>query len=251
MTRLLAKRFCAPNYAFLSQVRNGSGFQRKTVRTADALAMSLWPSRGIHLNGFEVKVSLSDFKSELAKPEKAEDIGQHCHFWWICAPSVAVAPVELLPPNWGLLVLDKSGDALTVEKHPAINAGAVPPDWLFMAAVLRRASESSVPADCLADYKKEIEDASRAREAQNAQRLTATLGSKAQELLRKEAAIMEIFDDYNQWGTDGFVAKYKLAKAMMTSGGHLFRLFEQAVASAKALSPHVQAYRDATKPTAP
>ena len=63
LCKLLRYRFCQPEWAFLSQVRNGTGYLR-TTRTADALAMSLWPSRGLHLYGFEIKVRKSDWKKD-------------------------------------------------------------------------------------------------------------------------------------------------------------------------------------------
>ena len=71
----LAAKFKAPEYAFLTEVRNSVGFSSK-VRTADAMAMSLWPSRGLYMTGFEVKVSRADWKKELEQPEKAEELAQ-------------------------------------------------------------------------------------------------------------------------------------------------------------------------------
>lgn len=55
----LAARYTAPEFAFLTEVRNSVGFSSK-VRTADAMAMSLYPSRGLYMIGFEVKVSRAD-----------------------------------------------------------------------------------------------------------------------------------------------------------------------------------------------
>ena len=69
-----------PDGAFLRlpQVRNGTGFQRST-RTADALIVSCWPSRGLWFAGVEIKVSLSDWKRELCKPEKSASIQKWCN----------------------------------------------------------------------------------------------------------------------------------------------------------------------------
>jgi hypothetical protein len=88
-------------WAVLPQVRNGTGFARNP-RTADVLAMSLWPSRGIFLHGFEIKVSKNDWKTELLNPAKAEAIAQYCGYWWIAAPADVVNVFEL-PVNWGLM----------------------------------------------------------------------------------------------------------------------------------------------------
>ena len=48
----LKTRYNSPEYCLLPQVRNSTGYSSK-VRTADAIAMSLWPSRGLTLTGFE------------------------------------------------------------------------------------------------------------------------------------------------------------------------------------------------------
>ena len=88
-----------PTWAFIEQVRNAAGFN--ATRTADAIAMALWPSRGLELHGFEIKVSRSDWLRELKDPSKA--VVELVDRWWIVAPESVVHPSELLP-SWGLLV---------------------------------------------------------------------------------------------------------------------------------------------------
>ena len=61
---LLAKNNSGDGYAFLSQVRNGTGYAKET-RTADAICMSLWPSRGLTITGYEIKIAKNDWKKEL------------------------------------------------------------------------------------------------------------------------------------------------------------------------------------------
>ena len=65
----LARKFCAPEYALFYEVANATG--SAATRSADAIAMGLWPSRGLYLQGFEIKVSRSDWLSELKNPAKA------------------------------------------------------------------------------------------------------------------------------------------------------------------------------------
>jgi hypothetical protein len=243
MTHFLSKRYCAPHYAFLAQVRNGTGFQRRTTRTADALAMSLWPSRGIHLNGFEIKVSLSDFRSEVKNPEKAEDIAQHCHFWWICAPNIKVAPLELMPANWGLLVLDDAGEKLEVAKDPVFNPHALPPDWLMFASIMRNAGESCVPLSSLDNWKETYEKNRRESDAVTMKNELARLGSKAKELIEKEAKLREVFDDYDTWNSDRFVAKYKLAKELLDTSRHPLALFDTLIEACEKLKPVIAELR--------
>lgn len=137
---LLHKRYCAPQYALLEQVRNGTGYTSVT-RTADALAMSLWPSRGLTLEGFEVKVYRGDWLNELKRPEKAEEIAQFCNNWWIVAPKDIVR-VEELPPTWGLLV--PHGGGLKALKAAPDLPKPLDLDRLFIAAILRNVTEHMV-----------------------------------------------------------------------------------------------------------
>lgn len=134
-----------PAWAFLTHVRDAAGFDAK--RTIDAVAMSLWPSRGLLLHGFEVKCSRSDWQRELKDPSKAE---QFCalvdRFWLVVADAKIVHDGEL-PPAWGLLAA--RGDKLvqikaaTPLRQEAGKRGATPlPDRFgrsFVAALLRAA----------------------------------------------------------------------------------------------------------------
>lgn len=136
----IRNRFCSPAYAFIPQVRNQTGYQ-KDIRTCDALAMGLWSSRGLFLNGFEIKVSRNDWLNELKNPEKAEEIAQYCDFWWVVAPR-DVVKVDEVPVNWGLMI--PFGHTLKViKKAEQLKTANI--DKLFLAAILRRAQESIAP----------------------------------------------------------------------------------------------------------
>jgi hypothetical protein len=143
LTVLLRERFAAPEYAFIPQVRNGTGYSRRTTRTADALAMSLWPSRGLELLGFELKSDRADWLREKGDPEKAEEIGKFCDRWWMVtgAPHV-VQQDDLFPPTWGLMVAE-NGKLRVVREAPKLEAA--PLDRSQLAAILRRAAECVVP----------------------------------------------------------------------------------------------------------
>lgn len=138
---LMRVKYAAPEWAYLEEVANGTGGH--CGRHCDAMAMSLWPSRGLHLHGFEIKVSRSDWTRERKNPAKAEAIAKHCHFWWVVAPA-SIVPVAEVPPNWGLIeASDKGG--LKVAKT-ATMLEPVPLDWHFFAAFARAATEQSVDA---------------------------------------------------------------------------------------------------------
>lgn len=95
-------------YAFLTHVRDGAAFDAR--RTFDALTVSLWPSRGLTIDIFEVKVSRADWQRELADPQKAEDACRLADRFWIACPAGTVRDGEL-PPTWGLM--EVTGGKLT------------------------------------------------------------------------------------------------------------------------------------------
>ena len=132
---LLRKRYCHPEWALCFEVANGTGSSAR--RYADAVAMILFPSRGLALHGFEIKVSKSDFKSDIENPEKSVPVQQYCDHWWIVAPAEAVDE-SLLPKTWGWMRVD--GTRLVVAKQ-APELEAKPVARTFMAALVRRANE--------------------------------------------------------------------------------------------------------------
>ena len=144
LLRLLRERYCPPAWAFIPQVRSGTGYVH-SVRTADAIAMGLWPSRGLELHGFEVKADRGDWLSELKRPEKAEEIASFCDFWWVVAPK-EIVEVHEVPMNWGLLV--PRGKQLTAAK-PAVKLQPEAVDRLFLAAILRKAQGIVTPEPVL------------------------------------------------------------------------------------------------------
>lgn len=136
----LKDKYGGAEWAFLPQVRSATG--SACVRTADGLAMNLWPSRGLALHGFEIKVERGDWLRELRDPSKAEEICQFCEHWWVVAGDKDIVRDGELPPTWGLLV--PRGRQLVV-KVAAPKKEASPIDKSFLAAILRRAQECSVP----------------------------------------------------------------------------------------------------------
>lgn len=71
---------------------------------ADVVHVGLWASRGYTVDVHELKVSRADFQRELDKPSKAEAWWPHSNTFWIVAPHESIAPPDLLPPGWGLMV---------------------------------------------------------------------------------------------------------------------------------------------------
>lgn len=138
----LRTRFAPPAHAFFEEVRNGTGYSRRE-RTADALAMSLWPSRGLELHGFEVKVSRGDWLRELKAPEKAEEFFRFCDAWWIVVADRTIVQPGELPPTWGLMV--PRGATVKIAVEPKVRLQPEPFTKLFLASFLRRVHQTMIP----------------------------------------------------------------------------------------------------------
>lgn len=128
-------------YVLLPQVRNGTGCSRAQTRTADALAVSAWPSRGLHFTGVEIKVSPNDWRRELANAEKSCEIQKFCRYWYIAAPE-GIVPVTELPETWGLIECS-GATAKIIKQAPQLECQ--PADMPFVCAVLRAAMAGVVP----------------------------------------------------------------------------------------------------------
>jgi hypothetical protein len=126
-----------PAWAFVPHVRNKAGFD--ATRTADAIAMHLWPSRGLALHGFEVKVSRGDWLRELKKPEKADVFCAIVDFWWLVVSDKTIVRPGELPDNWGLMVAHGNG-LRTVTAAKALRVERDPVGRSFLAALLRSAT---------------------------------------------------------------------------------------------------------------
>lgn len=129
------KVFKEPAHILLEQVRNGTGYARRQ-RYADALAVSLYPSRGIWFAGVEIKVSRGDWLRENKDPTKAE-IARWCDYWWIAATPDVVDVAEL-PTEWGLLVIEGK-KVRRVREAPKRTVDPAPP--AFVASVFRNAGQ--------------------------------------------------------------------------------------------------------------
>lgn len=150
--------FPSGQYAFLEQVAPGTG--ARGYRWADAVAMSVWPSRGYDIHGIEVKVSRYDWLKELKQPTKSEAIQKYCNRWWIATPDESLIQLGELPLTWGHMVM--KGDTMRV----VIQAPPLDPQPItieFLAGVLRnvqRADNSSFERVVRAEVEKRVKQRS-------------------------------------------------------------------------------------------
>lgn len=136
---ILRKRYPANEYALMAEVSNAAGHARN--RSADYILMGLWPSRGLHLSGFELKSHRSDWLSELKNPAKAETFFKYCDFWWLITVGDGVAKKEEIPGPWGWMVI--VNDKILVKKEAPKNQEPVELTRGFLAALLKRASDKT------------------------------------------------------------------------------------------------------------
>jgi hypothetical protein len=135
----IRKRFPKKEYALMQEVRDKAGFDAS--RSADAIAMCLWPSRGLVLHGFEEKVSRNDWLRELKQPKKAEAVFKYCDFFWLVTSDDKIAKLEEIPATWGWLCV--KGDKLkTMKEAPKLTPE--PLHKSFVACMLKRISEGMI-----------------------------------------------------------------------------------------------------------
>jgi len=77
-------------------------------RICDYMAIDLWTGygrdAGPKLHGHEVKVSRSDWLTELRDPDKAESFARYCDYWWLVVSDRNIVRPGELPAGWGLMV---------------------------------------------------------------------------------------------------------------------------------------------------
>lgn len=106
----------------------------------DVLVVSPWLSRGLSLDGVEIKVSMSDWRRELNNPAKADWWHARVHRFWIAAPAdIATKIKPELPPGWGLLSVTDSSSRAAVQ--PEVNRSPIPLEWPEVVGLLRAAAD--------------------------------------------------------------------------------------------------------------
>lgn len=146
----LRHRYCNEEWVYLEEVRNGVGFNRMP-RTADAIALNTWPSRGLELYGIEIKTSRADWMKELKTPEKAEEICRYCDRWWVAVGDSDIVRDGELPPTWGLLV--PHGKTM-IAKVPAPELKAETLSRNFVCSLMRNFSKTYIHKDDISEQLK-------------------------------------------------------------------------------------------------
>lgn len=95
------KRADRPGGVFLREV--GENGNWGSGQRADALYVGFTSASGRLLIGHEVKVSRSDWLTELKKVGKADRWADECHAWYLVVEDPAIVHEHELPEGWGLM----------------------------------------------------------------------------------------------------------------------------------------------------
>lgn len=123
---------------------------RQLLSIADFIAIDKYSSsQAIH--GHEVKVSRSDWLTEMRDLTKSERIKRFCDYWWLVVSGPGIVKDGELPEGWGLLV--KSGTKLRAKiKAPKLSPEPLTLD--FVAGLAAAAERTAYRAPLHRDARK-------------------------------------------------------------------------------------------------
>lgn len=209
---LLRARYPQKTHALMFEVRNAAGFS--ATRSCDAIAVGLWPSRGLELTGFEIKRSRTDWQREYREPEKADAFTAFCDAWYVVASDDKIVQMDELPERWGLLVATSRENLKCVKAAPKLTPE--PLSRGMLATLLKRAIEQERgPIKAARDegfaagqkYQRELEE----RRRKDGLDELSTLRKKVDDFERASGIAM-------YWERDG--AKIGDAVRVVLNGGH-------------------------------
>lgn len=137
IVNLLRARHQLPEWVLALNVANGTGGNAR--RWADAVAMNCFPSKGLEIIGYEVKVARSDWLRELKDSDKAVPVADYCDRWYVVAPE-GVVKREELPKAWGLMIA--TDDALRVSVNVPVREDVKAVNRTFLASMIRCLSKA-------------------------------------------------------------------------------------------------------------
>lgn len=140
----IAARYTPPDYLMIEEAPERPDRGGTKI---DCLVVSTWRSRGYERDAIEIKVSMHDFRRELANPAKADWWWAHCHRFWIACPATIADKVKAeLPETWGLYAVHLGANdkptAIVKKKAPQ----HVPEElsWENSIGIIRAAANAGV-----------------------------------------------------------------------------------------------------------
>lgn len=194
----------------LTQLRADAGWD---VQTGDVVIMGAWGSTNHNIQGFEVKISRSDWLNEVKKQGKNDEIKQYCdRFWLVIADEKMVKDGEL-PDDWGMMIV--SGTGLKVVKQ-APRLDPKPVTKGFVAMMLRSNQSDVIPADVHADTVKDIK-----REYEKQFKEYYSSSVQFIKDIKKELGINIEHSDYGDKKWYATVANWRITKELGQGSHHL------------------------------
>lgn len=143
----------ADRWVRAEHVASTLGHYRKGVsRVADFIAADKYPGQpygsALALHGHEVKVSRSDWLTELHDRAKGAAFQRYMHHWWLVVPDASIVHDGELPEGWGLLIA-RGGVLRAKVKAPRLTPDPLPADLAIslMSAAARTAYRDPLRRD--------------------------------------------------------------------------------------------------------
>lgn len=179
---LLSAKYPRDRYALFFDVPDNVGTDSR--RRADAIAIGCWSSVGRLIEGFELKVSRSDWLREVANVSKADPFIERCDKWWLVTASPSIAKLDEVPACWGWMAATKNG--LRVQRP----ATRLPHDdtkinRLFAIGLFRKMQESLVSSPEVAVLLRESRQALDKKVEEEVTYRTHRLQSRTDELQKR------------------------------------------------------------------
>jgi hypothetical protein len=225
--QLLRERYPKQSYALFFEVQSATAYQGR--QRADALAMGLWPSRGLDVIGFEFKAHRGDWLRELRSPDKAEEIFQFCDQWYLVADE-HTAHADEIPATWGWLCPGEKG---LREAKSAPKLAAKPLAREFVTSLLRSAQKDRDQA--AEKPRAEIEAKVRAEQAKEFQdtigQLTEQLQQRESQYRKEKRRIEEALGiNFGGWGGTPIETIGAAVRLVLEGSTNLRALMEEAAA---------------------
>ncbi len=139
----LYAKYRDPNrYIAIDEFRPGTGYGVNSERFFDFYVIDCYGP--CNATAFEVKVSRSDFLSELKKPEKRRLALHFSHEYYFVAPQGLIKPEEL-PTECGLMEARQEDDRIVIrQKRASLHRDTARPSWRFVASIARSTNKTAL-----------------------------------------------------------------------------------------------------------
>ena len=149
MRKSLRSYYDRKGYKLFEEVKRSSGYI-KPERFADAIAVSLFPSNGISLTGFEIKTNRPDLLNDLRDLSKSDAFKQFCDYWILIIPhnnydEILTGKIQI-PDDWGVWGWYSEGNrggGFIIKRKPK-QLYPIPVDRYFLASLLNQTNTAGI-----------------------------------------------------------------------------------------------------------